>query len=258
MQNATAPTARARILLVDDSAFEQHVLADLLREQGYKVLTASNGREGVELAVARMPDLIVLDVHMPYVDGFAACRLLKANPLTQAIPVIFVSGVDSEAERLEGLSVGGVDFVRKPYSGIELCARIRVHLGLMPRQASAAPAPLEDGAAGPDQALVDAARKLIDDNLDDLPELDEIAAKLGTYREKLSAVFKDATGLTVFAYAREQRIEQAKLLLRTTQLDVQSIALTLGFSSSGNFATAFKERTGTAPSAYRTARNGQS
>lgn len=253
--------ARTRLLIVDDSAFEQHLLGEILREQGYRVSVAANGRDGYEIAAAQLPELILLDVRMPYMDGFAACRMLKANPATAAIPVIFLSSANSEAERVAGLSVGGVDFVGKPFSSNELCARIKVHLRLAPKPGAAgAPAPgsRAAGSRRADDVLVDAACHLIDDNLASMPDLDEIAARLGTYREKLSLLFREKTGLTVFAYVREKRIEQGALLLRSTELDVQSIALMLGFSSSGNFATAFREKTGTAPSAYRSQCSGVS
>jgi len=121
------------ILIVDDSAFEQRLLADLLSEMPYRVCVAYNGAEGYRLAQSRHPDLILLDVRMPDMDGYTCCRLLKANPATQDIPVIFVSGTESAEDRILGLSIGGVDFVSKPFLPAELAARIHVHLNLVPR-----------------------------------------------------------------------------------------------------------------------------
>ena len=251
---------RPRILIVDDSPFEQGLLADLLKDQGYRVSLAAHGAQGYDLALAGQPDLILLDVRMPNMDGYAACRLLKANPATQAIPVIFLSGATGEAERITGLSIGGVDYVAKPFSPGELKARIQVHLALARRQAAAAPEPLAaDGGAGAtaatsqDAVLVAAAKQLIEDNLATLPGLAEIARSLGTYREKLSLVFREQTGMTVFAFIREQRIARSIALLRDTNIGVQDIALMVGFNNAGNFATAFRERVGATPSAHRQA-----
>ena len=101
MPTASDSTQR-KILIVDDSAFEQRVLVDLLSELPYKVSVAFNGLQGYQLALANLPDLILLDVRMPNMDGYTACRLLKANPVTQDIPVIFLSGADADEERIMG------------------------------------------------------------------------------------------------------------------------------------------------------------
>jgi DNA-binding response OmpR family regulator len=137
----TLERKQRKILIVDDSAFEQRMLVDLLSELPYKVSVAFNGLQGYQLALAQHPDLILLDVRMPNMDGYAACRLLKANPATQDIPVIFLSGADAAEERIMGLSIGGVDYVSKPFSPGELAARIQVHLNLARRQH-----PLRDAA----------------------------------------------------------------------------------------------------------------
>ena len=271
MPTASDSTER-KILIVDDSAFEQRVLVDLLSELPYKVSVAFNGLQGYQLALANQPDLILLDVRMPNMDGYTACRLLKANPVTQDIPVIFLSGADADEERIMGLSIGGVDYVSKPFSPGELAARIQVHLNLSRRRADHDRQAANDNAAGtdasggaiggtaqpanadsdPDAVIVAAVKRLIADNLASLPGLAEIARSVGTYREKLSQIFREQTGMTVFAFIREARIRRGETLLRETEMDVQDIALLIGFNNAGNFATAFRERTGITPSAFRT------
>jgi DNA-binding response OmpR family regulator len=254
----TLESSRSKILIVDDSAFEQRLLADLLSELPYKVSVAFNGLQGYQLALAQHPDLILLDVRMPNMDGYTACRLLKANPATQDIPVIFLSGADADDDRILGLSIGGVDYVSKPFSPGELAARIQVHLNLAKRQHAAPPADGDAAAApepesDPDTVLVNAVRRLISDNLAALPGLAEIARSVGTYREKLSQVFREQTGMTVFGFIREERIRRGEELLKDTDIDVQDIALLIGFNNAGNFATAFRERMGVTPTAYRQA-----
>ncbi|CAN7686427.1 response regulator [Pseudoduganella sp. LjRoot289] len=242
------------ILIVDDSAFEQRMLVDLLSELPYRVSVAFNGMQGYQLALANQPDLILLDVRMPNMDGYTCCRLLKANPATYDIPVIFLSGADAAEDRIMGLSIGGVDYVAKPFTPGELAARIHVHLNLMRRTGSGAPAEQEAASAvalNPDAVIVNAAKRLISDNLAALPSLSEIARSVGTYREKLSQLFREQTGMTVFAFIREERIARGVQLLRETEIDVQDIALLIGFNNAGNFATAFRERMGTTPSAFR-------
>lgn len=255
MPTASDSTQR-KILIVDDSAFEQRVLVDLLSELPYKVSVAFNGLQGYQLALANHPDLILLDVRMPNMDGYTACRLLKANPVTQDIPVIFLSGADADEERIMGLSIGGVDYVSKPFSPGELAARIQVHLDLA-RRVSGRQASNDAGAGAPgadsdpDAVIVAAVKRLIADNLATLPGLAEIARSVGTYREKLSQIFREQTGMTVFAFIREARLRRGEALLRDTDMDVQDIALLIGFNNAGNFATAFRERNGVTPSAFR-------
>ncbi|MYN11086.1 response regulator transcription factor [Pseudoduganella aquatica] len=239
------------ILIVDDSAFEQRMLVDLLSELPYRVSVAFNGMQGYQLALANQPDLILLDVRMPNMDGYTCCRLLKANPATYDIPVIFLSGADAAEDRIMGLSIGGVDYVAKPFTPGELAARIHVHLNLMRRTRAEPGAPESAAPADPDAVIVNAAKRLISDNLAALPSLSEIARSVGTYREKLSQLFREQTGMTVFAFIREERIARGVQLLRDTEIDVQDIALLIGFNNAGNFATAFRERMGVTPSAYR-------
>jgi len=241
------------ILIVDDSAFEQRMLVDLLSELPYRVSVAFNGLQGYQLALANLPDLILLDVRMPNMDGYTCCRLLKANPATQDIPVIFLSGADAAEDRIMGLSIGGVDYVSKPFTPGELAARIHVHLNLMRRTkpASGSAAAGAGASQSPDAVIVGAAKRLIADNLATLPTLAEIARSVGTYREKLSQLFREQTGMTVFSFIREERILRGMQLLKETEMDVQDIALLIGFNNAGNFATAFRERTGATPSAYR-------
>jgi len=249
----TSETIKKNILIVDDSAFEQRMLAELLSEQPYRFTAAYNGYQGYQLALATHPDLILLDVRMPEMDGYTACRLLKANPETEHIPVIFLSGADAVDERVKGLQVGGVDYIAKPFTPAELAARIHIHLGLVRRSDRALPVVEETDSKQqhPDMVFVNAVKQLILDNLSDLPNLSEIARSVGTYREKLTLMFREQTGMTVFAFIREARIARGVELLQQTGMDVQDIALMIGFHNAGNFATAFRERIGVTPSAYR-------
>jgi DNA-binding response OmpR family regulator len=241
-----------KILVVDDSTFDAYVLGELLERTGYRVLTAGDGRRGYELATVTQPDLIVLDVCMDTMDGFAACRLLKANPTTAPIPIIFVSGTDSPDQCIHGLSLGAVDYVAKPYSAGELIARIEVHLKLAEKiAASTGPPPVQPAPGDGDAVLVAAAVELIGQHLDEPLSLDDIARRVGSYREKLSRVFQEQRGMTVFAYVREARIERGAELLRAGDAGVAEIAMAVGFSSAGNFSTAFRERMGVTPSRFR-------
>jgi DNA-binding response OmpR family regulator len=247
MHRAASPLPH--ILVVDDALFEQRMLVDLLTENGYHVTVAGTGTQGWQLAQAARPDLVVMDVRMPDMDGFACCRLLQASGATRDIPVIFVSGADSANEKIAGFVAGAVDYVAKPYVADELLARIRVHLNLAGRH-RASPSP-EAPSSEPDAVLVSAAQRVIADHLGELPGLSEIARRVGTYRERLNSLFRQRLGVSVFEYVRELRIARATALLQGTAMEVRDIAQVVGFRNAGNFSTAFRERTGVTPSAYR-------
>jgi DNA-binding response OmpR family regulator len=255
---STTEQVRPTILIVDDERDELRFLTDLLRRQQYHVYTACDGNAGYQSALATRPDLILLDVRMPKLDGFAACRLLKANPLTQAIPVIFLSALDEPDERVAGLAIGGVDFVAKPYHPAEVFARVRIHLELANlRRPAPAPAAALDAepppSHNPDEVMATAAMRLIDDNLSVSLTLAGIARALGTYEKRLSQVFRQHAGMTVFAYLSEARIARGRQLLADTDMSVQQIAEQTGFKSAANFATAFREQVDATPTAYRQA-----
>ncbi len=118
------------ILVVDDSALNRRLLSVLLKNAGYQILEAEDGRVARKLAAEEKPDLILLDVMMPVEDGFDTCKALKHDPRTKDIPVIFISALNDTESIVKGLELGGVDYVGKPFARTEVLARIRVHLEL--------------------------------------------------------------------------------------------------------------------------------
>ncbi|MEG4218678.1 response regulator [Microcoleus sp. Pol14C6] len=118
------------ILVVDDTPTNLQVLFDLLSEQGYRVAIAKNGETALQRVQSSEPNLILLDVMMPGIDGFETCQRLKANPATRDIPVIFMTALSDSLDQVKGLSLGAVDYITKPIQHEEVLARIRVHLQL--------------------------------------------------------------------------------------------------------------------------------
>lgn len=121
---------RPLILVADDTARDLDLLARVLERQGYAVAVAGDGAQALFLAGRDCPDLILLDVLMPGLDGIAACRRLKSDPATVGIPVIFLTGQSESGEILAGFEAGAVDYVTKPFRVPELLARVRVHMDL--------------------------------------------------------------------------------------------------------------------------------
>ena len=113
-----------RVLVVDDSPTERFFLTDLLRKNGYQVLIAENGEQGVALCKSEMPDLVLMDVVMPGLNGFQATRQLSRDPGTQKIPVILCTTKDQETDKVWGMRQGAVEYVVKPVVAEELLGKI--------------------------------------------------------------------------------------------------------------------------------------
>jgi two-component system sensor histidine kinase/response regulator len=118
------------ILIVDDLAENLSVLGNILRKEGYQIAIANNGKQAVSIAVSRKPDLVLLDIAMPEMDGLTACRLMKDNPASEHIPVIFLTARSDTQDILKGFESGAVDYITKPFKSAELLARVSTHIEL--------------------------------------------------------------------------------------------------------------------------------
>lgn len=243
------------VLIVDDSPDQLRLLVESLRADAYRISIAFDGMQGYDRAVAQQPDIILLDVQMPKMDGFALCRQLKANPHTEHIPIIFLTAMGELDQRLIGLEEGGVDYVTKPFSPEEVLARLRIHLRLAGRQQAeeerAAAAVSPTAKENKDATQVLAAKNFLASRLADPPALDELAALIGSSPKRLTRAFRQLEGNTVFGFLRDKRMRTAQRLLSETSLAISAISQEVGFSSPANFSTAFLEHTGVSPSAYR-------
>ncbi len=112
------------VLVVDDSPTERHVLVELLSRNGYQVITAENGEEGIEMARRELPDLILMDVVMPGLNGYQATRTLTRDEATKHIPIIVCTSKGQETDRIWGLRQGALDYIVKPVNGEDLLAKI--------------------------------------------------------------------------------------------------------------------------------------
>ncbi|MEP0339411.1 MAG: diguanylate cyclase [Alphaproteobacteria bacterium] len=120
---------RQKILIVDDAETNLMILSNLLAEEG-EIISATDGAQAIALAEADLPDLILLDVSMPGMDGYEVCRRLKSDIRTRDIPIVFVTGRTEDNDQEKGLSLGAIDYILKPYSPLIVLARIRNHLAL--------------------------------------------------------------------------------------------------------------------------------
>ena len=121
-------TAEEAILLVDDNPTNLQLLFETLDGRGFKLLIAKDGKSALSIAGKARPNLILLDIMMPEVDGYEVCRQLKADPATAEIPVIFLSALTDTKDKVHGLEIGAVDYVTKPFQPDEVIARVNTHL----------------------------------------------------------------------------------------------------------------------------------
>jgi DNA-binding response OmpR family regulator len=116
---------KAKILVVDDEVNITQILEFSIGAEGFEVISAQNGEEAIEKARKEQPDLIILDIMMPKIDGYEACRILKANPLTRNIPVVLLTAKGRDIDKRLGYEVGATDYIVKPFSPSKLVERIQ-------------------------------------------------------------------------------------------------------------------------------------
>ncbi len=249
-------TEPGRILIVDDEILNIEIIHETLVDYGFYLMTAQNGVDALIIAREGQPDLILLDIMMPGMDGFAVCAQLKSEPATRNIPIIFLSALIETEQKLRAFKLGGVDYITKPFEPREVMARVMLHLDqhhlcqcLQQRLEAYEPA----GQAIPNTAATELARSVVMvsnyllENLACNPSLDELARIAATNRSSLNHEFQKFYCMSVFDWLREQRLLRATLLLRTTRLPIRFIAKSVGYISHAGFTTAFHRRFGISP-----------
>lgn len=173
----TQPTTgdRPEILIVDDTAASLDLLADLLSKAGYAVRAAQDARMALHSAQLRAPELILLDVRMPGMDGYELCRRLKADAATRDVPIIFLSALRETEDKVRGFALGAVDYIGKPFQPDEILARVRTHIELRRLQTR-----LEERVAERTEQL----RRSGDELRRSQARLQELAGHLQTIREE--------------------------------------------------------------------------
>ncbi len=207
MSAMTAPRVKEpTILIVDDTAANLVVMADFLGSHGFSVVVAQDGEEGVERAQFVQPDLILLDVMMPGLNGFDACRRLKANEETKDIPVIFMTALSDPNDKITGFGTGGVDYVTKPFQIEEVLARVNTHLALqaMQRQLAEQNLQLREEAAVREEA--EAALQRASDELEE--RVTQRTAELAQANARLKSEIVERTRMQEELREREMRIRR--------------------------------------------------
>jgi adenylate cyclase len=224
----------AKILVVDDTPANVKLLSDLLTYKGYEVVTATSGAEALEKVESRQPDLVLLDILMPGMNGYEVCRTIRKNPATEILPIVMVTSLDPAEERMNGLQAGADDFLAKPVDEQELLVRVRSLLRIKE---------LYDTVQVQSVQLTEWNKTLeqrVQDQVDQLerlgrlkrffsPQLAELIISGGAddplkaHRREVTVVFVDLRGFTAFtelsepeeviSVLNEYHVEMSKLIL---------------------------------------------
>ena len=240
------------VLVVEDNSSVRSFIIGELRPN-YNILEAENGRDGLFLALKKIPDLIISDVMMPEMDGIELCQTLKNDEKTSHIPIILLTAKSEEGNILKGLEVGADDYMLKPFGIKQLLVRIEKLIELRKNlrirySGKTSISPNEIAITSVDEKFLEKIQRIVDQDLGDSNfTVDEFCKKLGMSRMQLHRKLTALTGLSTSAFIRDQRLRMAIQRLGKSGESISEIAYAVGFSSPSYFIKCFKETYGVTP-----------
>ena len=243
------------LLIVEDNDEIRSFIKISLQKE-YQILEAKNGKTGLELAIAKIPDMILSDIRMPIKNGIELCDAIKNDERTSHIPIILLTASVGEEFELKGLSTGADNYITKPFKVNVLRQRIAnlvaIRKKLRSRYSQEFILKPKDIAITPgDEAFLNRVQQILDENLTN-PEFtaEAFSQKAGMSRMQLHRKLLAYTGLSTSAFIRSQRLNQAINLLNSSDLTINEVAYTVGFNSPRYFMKCFKEAFKKTPSEY--------
>ena len=253
-----APTRQRPILVIaeDDEEIRDYLVKELSSDYDIKAFT--DGRQAFAEIMRSVPDLVLSDVMMPDMDGNTLCMSLRSNLATSHVPVVMLTAMNMDEDRLRGLTTGADAYIVKPFNMdilrqtiINLIQRTRTlrlkyeHTDQLEGKTS------PKSVKSPDEKLLANIMKAINDHLDDENlTMDMIASEVGLSRVHLNRKMKDLTGQTPHDFIRKVRLKKAAELLAGGKMNVSEVTYTCGFSSPTSFSALFKKFYGVSPSQY--------
>jgi len=243
------------LLIVEDNFDVRNYIVDQFRGQ-YQIIEAENGRLGLERAMETTPDLVISDIMMPEMDGTEFCKLLKTSEKTSHIPVVMLTALAEQGDRLKGLELGADDYLVKPFDAKELTVRVanliagRQKLQEHYRRSLNSFAPIaEVKAESVDAVFLKKVREAVEANLEDENfSVVELSGQVGMSRSQLHRKLSALTGFSPNEVIRNMRLERAKQLLEKKAGNASEVAYLTGFNSPAYFAKCFKDYFGLTPS----------
>ena len=246
---------KASILIVEDSSDVRLYLIDLLKSD-YIIFEAGNGKEGINIAKEKMPDLILSDVMMPEMDGMEFCRRIKTDWLTSHIPVILLTAKASGESKIQGLETGADDYLTKPFSSKELFVRVknlleqrRLLREKFRKEENSKPKTVTTNPL--DEEFIQKAFELAEKNLDNVNfDTETFAKEMFLSRMQLHRKLQAITGQTPGDFVRSFRLKKAAHMLKENRLSITQIAFAVGYNSPSQFSRAFSKQFNCTPSEY--------
>lgn len=246
------------VLLVDDNNELRKFLADQL-SQYYRIVEAREGKEGLDLALELLPDLIISDVMMPVMDGIQLLDQLKHTLTTSHIPVILLTAKSSVENQIEGLKYGADYYITKPFQTDFILASIdnllkqrkNVFESLLASKKTITLNPGEIVITSKDETFLKEIIDIVENGMIDVEfNIDAVAESIGMGRTTFYKKFKSLTNLAPVEFVREMRLKRARQFLDANEQNISEIAYAVGFNSAKYFSTCFKEEYGISPSEY--------
>lgn len=256
-QEQTLQSEEENILLIveDNEDLRQYIRS--VFENDYQIIEAVDGQEGIEKALAFIPDIIVSDLMMPRMDGLELCKLLKNEEKTSHIPIIMLTAKADVGNRIEGFESGADDYISKPFNKEELQARVKnlVTQRALLRQKFEKQIvdlkPTEIKIASIDERFINKAKEIIEKNISDNGfDIEYFAQEMSITPVVLRRKLKALTNLTTAQFVRKYRLQKAANLLQIRADTVSNIAYQVGFENLSYFTRAFQEEFGQAPSDF--------
>jgi len=254
-QNGHSDHKTPSLLLIEDNEDFRFYLKDNL-SQTYHILEARNGKEGLQLALKYLPDLIVSDIMMPEMDGIELCKKIKSNATVSHTPIILLTARTSEEQKMQGFEIGADDYITKPFNFEILQSRIKnlIHQREIfhkdfRRQIEVKATDIK--ITSMDEKLIQNAIKFVEDRISDADfSVEDLSRELGMSRVHLYKKLLSLTGKAPLEFIRTIRLQRAAQLLEKSQLTISEVAYKVGFNSPKYFAKYFKDEFGMLPSAY--------
>jgi YesN/AraC family two-component response regulator len=254
------------LLIVEDNPDLRFYLRSLF-EAHYQIIEATDGQNGLEVALETVPDIVVTDLMMPRLDGFSLCQRLKSDERTSHIPVILLTAKATLSDRLEGLELGADDYLQKPFSKDELLIRVK---NLLQQRAtlrkkfslttpSQATTDTNTTSQKLDNQFMQKTYEVVEAHLSESGfEVEDLCRELGMSRTNLHRKLKALTDSSATEFIRKMRLERASRLLLEGKHSVSEVAYQVGFESLSYFSKSFQEEFGTSPSEYTRKRDAPS
>jgi CheY-like chemotaxis protein/two-component sensor histidine kinase len=247
---------RLEILIVEDNHDLRSYIGNILQPK-YKIVEAVDGIDGLKIAEATIPDLIISDVMMPGMDGFEMCKNLKANPKTNHIPLILITAKAARENKLEGLETGVDDYLVKPFDEAELLIRIKNLIAIRQMlqgkfHGESWQKPNLIKAVSVHQKFIEELKKVIEENIgNELFGIEDLGIAMSMSRSQIHRKLKAMTNLSATTFIRNYRLHRAAELLKQDAGNITEIAYLVGFKSQTYFSSSFQELFGCSPSEYK-------